>query len=152
MFGREPDTGIRLITLFKLAKGFLLLAIGLEGATLLRGDVAATLKDWAHVLWIARESRYVQDLLFKLASLDHTMLVAAEISTLIYSALLLTEGVGLLLLKRWAEYLTVVITASFIPLELFTLERNFSVERMIVLVMNIAVVWYLLRILWRERK
>lgn len=152
IFPRHPDTGIWLIALFKLVKGLLLLAIGLEVATLLHKDVAATLTYWAHVLWIARESRYVQDLLYKLATLDRRMLTIAEVSTFIYSALLLAEGFGLLLLKRWAEYLTVIITASFIPLELYTLGRRFSIPRAIVLLINLAVVWYLSTRLWRGRR
>ena len=79
------------------------------------------------------------------------MLTIAEISTFIYSALLLTEGFGLLLLKRWAEHLTVLITASFIPLELFSVGRNFGTPRTIVVLINLAVVWYLSARLWRER-
>jgi len=151
-FSKHPDAGIRLIGAFKLAKGLLLLAIGLEVATLLRQDVAATLTHWARVLWIARESRYIQALLYKAAFFDHRTFVITEISSFVYSALLLTEGAGLLLSKRWAEYLTVIVTASFILFELFAVVRRFAVPRTTVLLINVAVVWYLCRILWRERR
>jgi uncharacterized membrane protein (DUF2068 family) len=148
----RPDTGIWLVALFKLAKGLLLLAVGLGVATLLHKDVAATVTHWANVLWIGRENRYVQELLRELAAIDTGKLRIAEISTFSYSALLLTEGTGLLLQKRWAKYLAVIVTASFIPFEIFTIVGRFAVPRMTVLIINIAVVWYLCRVLWRAHR
>jgi uncharacterized membrane protein (DUF2068 family) len=149
---RHPDSGIRLIGTFKLVKGLLLLAIGLEVATLLHKDVAATLTHWARVLWIARESRYVQALLYKAAFFDHRTFIITEISSFVYSALLLTEGTGLMLQKRWAEYLTVIVTASFIPFEIFNIVMRFAVPKASVLIINVIVVWYLCKTLWREHK
>jgi uncharacterized membrane protein (DUF2068 family) len=58
--------------------------------------------------------------------------------------LLLTEGTGLLLRQRWAEYFTVVVTGSFIPLELYELARHVTVPRLIVTGINVAIVWYLI--------
>ncbi len=149
---RHPDNGIWLIAVFKLAKGLLLLAIGLGVATLLREDVAATLTHWANVFWIARESRYLQALVYKVAAFDHRTFKITEISSFVYSAVLLTEGVGLMMQQRWAEYLTVIVTASFIPFEIFTIVRRFGVSRTIVLLINIAAVWYLCRVLWQKRR
>jgi uncharacterized membrane protein (DUF2068 family) len=44
--------------------------------------------------------------------------------TFAYSALFLTEGTGLFFEKRWAEFFTIIATASFIPLELYELFKN----------------------------
>jgi uncharacterized membrane protein (DUF2068 family) len=151
-FSRERDAGVFLIALFKLAKGVLLLAVALGAATLLHKDVAAVVNHWANTLWIARENRWVHEILYKLAAIDDQKLKIAEAATLIYSALLLTEGVGLLFKQRWAEYLTVIITASYIPFEIFASARRPAVSKSIVLVINIAVVWYLCRKLRRGRK
>jgi uncharacterized membrane protein (DUF2068 family) len=57
--------------------------------------------------------------------------------------LLLTEGVGLFLRKRWAEYLTIFVTASLIPIEIYELGKKFSATKIIVLAINVAVVIYL---------
>jgi uncharacterized membrane protein (DUF2068 family) len=62
---------------------------------------------------------------------------------------LLTEGIGLLLRRRWAEYFTVIVTGSFIPLELYELSRHISMTRLIVVAINVAVVWYLIVVLRR---
>ena len=63
--------------------------------------------------------------------------------------MLLTEGTGLLLRQRWAEYFTVVVTGSFIPLELYELARHVTVLRLIVIGINVAIVWYLIAALRR---
>jgi len=145
---RHPDTGLRLIAVFKLVKGLLLLALGLGAATLLRKNAADSLRHWADVLSVIRENRYVNALLYWFMGVNRRTLRTFEISTLIYSALLLTEGFGLLLLKRWAEYLTVIVTASFIPLELLSDVSRFSIPKTIILLINSAVVGYLCSRLW----
>ncbi len=148
---RERDRGVFLIALFKIAKGLLLLAAGLGAAALLHKDVSAVVDYLANTFWIARESRWAQELLDKLLSLDRTKLKAAEAGTLIYAALLLTEGVGLWLRKRWAEYLTVIITASYVPFEIYAIARRPAFLKGAVLIVNVGIVWYLYRKLRRER-
>ena len=148
----KRDTGIWLIAIFKLVKGLLLLAAGIGAAALLHNGVESTLERWVNALWIGRESRLVERLIDKVASIDRKQLELAEAGTFVYAALLLTEGAGLLLRQRWAEYLTIVITASFIPFEIYAMLRRFSFERAIVLVINIAVVVYLVRKVRCDRK
>lgn len=148
----KRDTGIWLIAIFKLVKGLLLLTAGIGAAALLHNGVESTLERWVNVLWIGRESRLVERLIEKVASIDRKQLELAEAGTFVYAALLLTEGTGLLLRQRWAEYLTIVITASFIPFEIYAMLGRFSFERVIVLIINIAVVIYLVRKVRRDRK
>jgi uncharacterized membrane protein len=54
------------------------------------------------------------------------------------------EAVGLWLEKRWAEYLTVVATASLLPLEVRELTKHVTVLKILGFVLNIAVVAYLI--------
>ncbi|MEI6649544.1 MAG: DUF2127 domain-containing protein [Actinomycetes bacterium] len=65
-----------------------------------------------------------------------------------YGLVQLFEGVGLWLLKRWAEYLTVVATSAFIPLEIYELLHKATVLKSMALVVNVAAVGYLL---WKGR-
>ena len=46
--------------------------------------------------------------------------------------------------KHWAEYFTVITTAALIPLELYELARHFSWAKIVVLLVNIAIVVYLI--------
>jgi uncharacterized membrane protein (DUF2068 family) len=63
---------------------------------------------------------------------------------LAYAALEATEMVGLWLNKRWAEYLTFVATTVLVPFEVYELTISFSVFKLVTLVINLAVVLYLL--------
>jgi uncharacterized membrane protein (DUF2068 family) len=61
-----------------------------------------------------------------------------------YAALEATEAVGLWLNKRWAEYLTFVATTVLVPYEVYELTLSVSVFKIVTLVINLAVVIYLL--------
>jgi hypothetical protein len=54
-----------------------------------------------------------------------------------------TEGIGLWLEKRWAEWLTVIITSSLVPIEIYEIYRHPSPVKISVFLLNIAIVVYL---------
>ena len=61
-----------------------------------------------------------------------------------YALLQAVEAVGLWLGRRWAEYLTLISTSALLPLEVYELTRGITVLKVIALVVNIAIVVYLL--------
>ena len=65
------------------------------------------------------------------------------IGTFVYAGLFMTEGIGLWLLKLWAEWFTVIVTGSLIPIEGYEIYRHPSVIKVLVLLINIAIVVYL---------
>jgi uncharacterized membrane protein (DUF2068 family) len=70
-------------------------------------------------------------------------LVGAAVS--VYAVLEGVEAVGLWFQKRWAEYLTFIATTALLPLEVYELTRTVSPLKIIALIVNVAVVVYLLR-------
>jgi uncharacterized membrane protein (DUF2068 family) len=58
------------------------------------------------------------------------------------------EAVGLWLERRWAEYLTAIATAGFLPFEIHELTVRVTVLRIAALVVNVAILVYLV---WRKR-
>jgi len=66
-----------------------------------------------------------------------------SVGTFLYAGLFLTEGMGLLLRKHWAEYFTIITTGAFIPLEIYEVARHFTVVKVVVTVINVLIVWYL---------
>src|SRR5205823_13725437 len=63
---------------------------------------------------------------------------------LFYGLLQIAEGIGLWSLQRWGEYVAVVGTTLFIPLEIFELTENVTWLKVLVLLINISAVLYLL--------
>ncbi len=69
-------------------------------------------------------------------------LVGAAVA--VYALIEGTEAVGLWLQKRWAEYLTLVATSVFLPLEVYEIARSLSPLKAFAFVVNVAIVVYLL--------
>jgi len=79
-------------------------------------------------------------------------LSSQSIVSFIYAEPFLTEGVGLWLMKRWAEWFTIIITSSLVPVEIYELVRHPTVTKILVLIINIAVVIYLLYRIRRDEQ
>jgi uncharacterized membrane protein (DUF2068 family) len=62
----------------------------------------------------------------------------------VYAAVEGLEAWGLWYQKRWAEYLTLIVTASLLPLEVYELAHRLSPFKVLAFVINVAVVAYLL--------
>ena len=138
------DIGILLIAIFKLFKAALLLTVGIGLLSLLHKDVASTLMNFLSVLHVDHNNHYIHGLVMKLGLASDHQLEAISAGSFFYAALLGTEGIGLLLKKHWAEYLTIIATASFIPLELYEIVKHVRAGRIIILIINVAVVVYLI--------
>jgi uncharacterized membrane protein (DUF2068 family) len=141
----SADTALWLIGGFKLAKGLLLLLLGVGALRLLHQDIGDVLAAWIVQFHVDPENRYVGRVLSVLWSLDERKLKAISAGIFVYAVLLLTEGTGLLLRKRWAEYFTVIVTGSLIPLELYELAKHVTLTRLGVVAINVLIVWYLVR-------
>jgi uncharacterized membrane protein (DUF2068 family) len=139
----KGSRGLLLIAAFKLIKGLALLALGIGVLSLLHKDVAAEVAQWIDALRVDPHNHYIQVLLEKLGVVDDRKLKALSMGTFFYSALFLTEGIGLALRKRWAEYLTIISTASLLPLEVYEIVRHVSAPKIVALIVNIAIVVYL---------
>jgi uncharacterized membrane protein (DUF2068 family) len=148
----KGSRGLLLIAAFKLIKGLALLALGIGALRLLHKDVAAEISQWIDVLRVDPHNHYIQLLLDKLGMVDDRKLKALSIGTFLYSALFLTEGLGLALRKRWAEYLTIISTASLLPLEVYEIVKRASAPKIVVLIANIAIVVYLVLEVRRTRE
>lgn len=143
--------GLQLIAAFKLLKGFALLALGIGALKLLHKDVAAIAEHWVDIFRVDPHNHFINRLLEKLSILDDRRLKELSIGTFIYSTIFFTEGIGLALRKRWAEYFTIISTSSLLPLEIYELAKRFSVGKIFALLINLAVVAYLVFELRRTR-
>jgi uncharacterized membrane protein (DUF2068 family) len=149
---RSHGRGLRLIAAFKLLKGFALLAVGIGALRLLHKDVAEMLEHWINMFRVDPHNHFINRLLEKLSILDDRRLKEVSVGTFIYSAIFFTEGIGLALGKRWAEYFTIITTASFLPLEIYELVKHVSAGKMFALLINLAVVAYLVNEVRTSRK
>jgi uncharacterized membrane protein (DUF2068 family) len=135
---------LRLIALFKLVKAALLIAVGVGALNLLHKDVAGAVEHWVELLRLDPNNHYIDIALEKASNLTPDKIKQLGLGSMIYAGLFLTEGIGLGLEKRWAEWLTVIITSSLIPIEIYEIYRHPTAIKIAVLLINIAIGAYLL--------
>lgn len=154
--GRERDRILTLIALFKFGKAALLIALGLGALQLIRSDLREQARSMFEALGSSIDVVPVLKLLRQIGALPPWRLRLIGGGAFLYAALFITEGIGLWRQRRWAEYLTVIATASFIPFEVFELAKRLTYPRAAALIINICVVAYLIWRLkhptkWQER-
>jgi uncharacterized membrane protein (DUF2068 family) len=147
----RTDPALRLIAVFKFVKAVLLIAVGLGALQLLNPDVAAGAERWATTFATSSDRRFLQDLVATVAGLSPARLDLIALGAFLYAGLFTTEGMGLWLGRRWVEYLTVVATASFLPIEILELVQRLTVPRWTALMLNLLVVVYLTHRLRRSQ-
>ena len=145
--GRGRDF-LYLIGAFRLAKAVLLIAAGFGTLRLERPGMMQAIARWAHDLPIAPGRGLLMHAIEKIAYLPPNRIELLAIGLFAYATLFIFEGVGLILRRVWAEYLTIVATTSFIPFEAYEVLKRATPIRVGFLVLNIAIVIYLI---WRRR-
>ena len=143
---------LKLIAIFKILQGVLLLALGFSLFFLNSRTVwLEQISDWADEELLLHHSRAVMYLLNKLQdALAEGQLRVTGLLAFFYAAVLFTEGFGVYFQKRWAEFLMVFATGALIPLEVRHIWHRPTAAAIVILVVNCFIVWFLYRILRRD--
>jgi uncharacterized membrane protein (DUF2068 family) len=145
---RRSDATLALIGVFKLVKTAILLALGVAAFTGASGHIVHVVAHLTHWTGIFSGREVVQRALAKVLSLDERTIHRLGVASFCYAAIFATEGTGLLLKRHWAEWFTVVVTGSFVPIEVYELVHRPGIGKLAALVLNVAIVAYLA---WRLR-
>ena len=152
MRARSENRALVAIGTFKLMKGLLLFVLAAGLLSCLHKDIEQIAEHWIELFRVDPHNRYIAAFLKKLGLLTGKRLAELDALTFFYAAILSTEGIGLILRKRWAEYFTVIATASFIPMEVYELFRSVHAAKIALLILNVAIVWYLIVTLRRHAR
>jgi len=148
----QRDGMLTLIGAFKLLKGTLLLLIAVGAHHLLHKNVEGVAVHWIQHFRADPNSKYLHKLLAKLLGVTDKKLELLSVGTFIYGSLFLVEGIGLVMQKTWAEYLTIFTTGGLIPLEIYEIFHHVRVIKIVVFLINLAIVAYLVIRLKRQRR
>jgi len=142
---RPRARGLLAIALFKLVKAVTLIALGIGALVLVKGDDHfAELRHLVRQVGIDPDNRLIHRAIAEVSGLSARKLEELGVGTFVYALVFLVEGTGLLLRKRCAEYLTTIVTASFVPFEVFEMVKEPSALKALGIVVNIAIVVYLI--------
>jgi uncharacterized membrane protein (DUF2068 family) len=144
--GGEHDAFIKVIIVERIIKAIVLIALAIGLLVAGRTGILTGWADYAQdQLNLAAGNSLIVDLLLKLVvyigNFSHTTLLA--VGAIVYALLEGTEGVGLAMRRRWAEYLTVIATGILIPYEAYEVVHKVTLFKVGALLLNVAVVGYL---------
>jgi uncharacterized membrane protein (DUF2068 family) len=140
---RGHDRWLMVIGCFKLLKGLLFVLLGIGALKLMHRDIVDLLTRWLIDWHFDPESRFVNLILDKASLIDAHRIRQISIAIFCYAGLDFIEGTGLVLEKTWAEYLTLILTASFLPWEFFEILRRPTWVKAGLTLVNVLVVVYL---------
>jgi len=141
----NPDHSRWLVVIgaLKLLKALLFILAGLGALRLLHKDLVDILTRFIVALHFDTDSHLVNLILEKVALINPHRLREISIFIFCYAAMDIIEGTGLVLEKPWAEYLTLIVTACFLPWEIFEIIHHVTWLKIVILLLNILVVIYL---------
>jgi uncharacterized membrane protein (DUF2068 family) len=142
------ERGIRGVLLVALAYGVYRFEGSQDSLQRVFDDYLPRLRPIAEHAGVDLQSTGPVRLIEKALAADPHTLTLVSLGVLAYGALELLEAVGLWLMKRWGEYVAVVGTAVFIPLEVYELLERVTWLRVVALALNVFAVVY---ILWTKR-
>ena len=144
--------GLRLVGALEALKGLAVLLLCFALLSLLHQDLTTVVDRLMSLLRINPDSHFA-DLFYEMA--DRTTgrgIWTAFTVGLLYSACRFVEGYGLWHQRLWAEWFAVISGAIYLPLEVYTLIAHPHWTKLVVLVINIVVVLYILRVMMEHRK
>lgn len=140
---------LRVIAVFKFVKAALLVAAGIGALHLVNKNFTEFADRLVIRYHLNPGNRFVAQALARTTNVTPRRLHEIGAVAFIYAALFLLEGVGLWSLKRWGEWVTVIITGSLLPFEIYELCLRPSVAKAAVFAINAAVLAYLINRLRR---
>lgn len=141
---RHHNGGLLMIGGFKLLEAAFFFLVGIGAFHFLHRDLSDAAYQLAARLRMDPDGRVGSWVFDHLDALTSHRLRQIGFATIFYAALRIVEGVGLVMEKLWAEYLTVGVTISFLPWEVFEVFRKPDWLRFGLLIINLLVVAYLL--------
>lgn len=154
-FGRpiEVTPAIRLITLERFLKAFVLIVGGIVLLVLsARTDLHHLVEEIQEQLNLSSGRGWWRQLVLRILErfgrASRLQTDAVAVGAILYGCLEAFEGIGLLMRRRWAEYLVLIATAAFLPLEIEELVRKPTILKAGALLVNVLIIAYLI---WRKR-
>ncbi|HEY2902680.1 MAG TPA: DUF2127 domain-containing protein [Polyangia bacterium] len=142
----EPARSDRLIIaigIFKLVKTAVLLVAGVGALTVVPEQVARWIARVAFWMGAAPGHRVMRQLGERVLFAPQSRMREVGILAIGYAMIFLIEGTGILRRKTWAEWLTAIVTASFIPLEIYEIAVHVNTGKIVALAINVAIAAYL---------
>ena len=142
--------GLRTVAAFEAAKGVIVLVAGFGLLALVHRDAQAVAERFVGHLHLNPAKHYPRIFIDAAARLTDARLWMLAWLAACYAAVRMVEAYGLWRARRWAEWFAAISGGIYLPLEVFELTRGVTWVRLCTLVVNLGIVAYMVRTLWRS--
>lgn len=151
---KKHDAFLKFIIGYKAFMGAVELVLSVSFYKFLGGDLQTSFTALAVNLNLDTDNQIISSVIKKAGMIESGTLLGITSAVFVIGAVNLVEAAGLHYRQRWAEWLTVFATGAFIPFELYEVLEDVSPIKVAILVLNIAIVYYLAKHkeLFRKRK
>jgi uncharacterized membrane protein (DUF2068 family) len=149
---KPADPFLRIIALFKLAKATLFFVAGIGLLHFLNQDVESRLQHLMDDLHVDHHNRFLEWCLNQAGLLNKDKKALLSAAAIFYACLFATEGTGLYLRKRWAEWMVVILTGSLLPVEAYEIWHKVTMVKILFTIGNILILGYLIYVIRRKQK
>lgn len=145
----KPNDGLWVVALFEAAKGVIIFVAGFGLLSLINNDAQAMAEEFVQHMHLNPASHYPKIFIDLVAHASNQRLwLLASMATL-YALVRWVEAYGLWHRRTWAEWFAAISGAVYVPLEIYELFRGVSVLKLFTLGVNVAIVLYMIVVLWR---
>jgi uncharacterized membrane protein (DUF2068 family) len=134
---------LRAVASIEFVKGLAVLLAGFGVLRLMHRDVWDVAENFLERLHISPDAHYAQVFLNLADQVTDTKLWFVALGALAYSSLRFAEAYGLWRERAWAEWLALVSGAIYLPFEIVELARRPDWIRLVIFLVNLAVVLYM---------
>lgn len=142
-------TGLRAVAVFEAAKGLLVIVLA-AALVVMRDRMEDLAEELLYHLHIGFEHHWAQALLHGASSLSDMRIWSVLAMALSYAAVRFIESWGLWHRRVWAEWFAMLSGALYLPLEIAKVAEHRRWETIAILIMNLAIILYMLEIRLRE--
>jgi uncharacterized membrane protein (DUF2068 family) len=143
---------LRVIGAGKVLKALTLIVIGISVLRLIHTGFGDQMAQLADLMRYSPESKVIHWIFDKASLLTDKRLEQVAAVAMVYGATELVESYGLLFQRTWGEYLTMILTAAFLPLDVYELVIHFTWVKLAFTIANALVVWYLVWLILKNRR
>ncbi|MEP6925751.1 MAG: DUF2127 domain-containing protein [Pyrinomonadaceae bacterium] len=143
--------GVQFIAIFEAAKGTLVLVVGIGLLTLVHKDLQALAERLVEHSHLNPASHYPRIFIEAAANANDSKLRLLAALAFVYALFRFIEAYGLWKLRAWAEWLAIISGSIYIPIEIYELYQRATIVRAALLIANLLIVAYLVRVRWTKK-
>ena len=145
------DKGLRLVALLEAAKGIVVVIAGFGLMALIHRDVQTVAEDIVRHLHINPAMQFPRIFLDAAAAATDARLWALALGAMTYACIRFAEAYGLWRDQPWAEWFGILTGGLYLPVEIYELTVHVSPIKICILLVNLLVVGWLVKVRWRKK-